>query len=268
MREAGAPQAGARVLLLDDDPSLRDVLSMVLDEIDEICERVGNNPDLELTELREILPAEDIPTEDEIEDLGAEFGDEMLAVAEERYETLEGLIGEENMRKVEHWLLLESIDFHWREHLTAIDDLRQSIGLQAYAQVDPLVAFKREGYDMHQQLQGNIRRQVARTVFKVRVEQRPAPGATPAATAPAQVATAPAANGTGDTAPVAEPVLMRSSAPSATALRTNMDEAPAGAAKRGVSTGAATAPAAKLGRNDPCHCGSGKKYKRCHGALQ
>ena len=249
------------------------VLSMVLDEIDEICERVGNDPNLELTELKEILPAEDMPTDEEIDDLGEDFGDEMLAAAEERYEKLEGLIGEENMRKVEHWLLLESIDFHWREHLTAIDDLRQSIGLQAYAQVDPLVAFKREGYDMYQQLQANIRRQVARTVFKVRVEQRPAPAATPAAPTPAapeEAAAASASNGASEApAPVAEPVLMRSSAPPVTALRTNMDEAaPAGAARRGVSGAAVTAPAAKIGRNDPCHCGSGKKFKRCHGALQ
>ena len=87
----------------------------------------------------------------------------------------------EGMRRVEHWLLLESIDSHWREHLTAIEDLRQSIGLQAYAQIDPLVAFKREGYDMFQQLQENIRRQVAKTVFKVRLEQQAAPTPAPAA---------------------------------------------------------------------------------------
>jgi preprotein translocase subunit SecA len=85
------------------------------------------------------------------------------------------MVGDENMRRVEHWLLLESIDYHWREHLTAIDDLRQSIGLQAYAQVDPLVAFKREGHDMYTQLLENIRQQVARTVFKVRINQQQQP---------------------------------------------------------------------------------------------
>ena len=68
--------------------------------------------------------------------------------AEERYEEMEGIVGSDNMRRVENWILLEAIDYHWREHLTAVEELRQSIGLQAYAQVDPPVAFKREGYDM------------------------------------------------------------------------------------------------------------------------
>ena len=109
--------------------------------------------------------------------------------------------------------------------LTAIDDLRQSIGLQAYAQVDPLVAFKREGHDMFQQLLGNIRKQVARTVFKVRVvEQRPAQQAAMPADAVAekpdpesvtQAAPAPAP------APVAAPVLGSSSTPNPDSLRTN-----------------------------------------------
>ena len=89
--------------------------------------------------------------------------------------SLEELIGADNMRQVEKWLLLESIDSHWREHLTAIDDMRTSIGLQAYAQIDPLVAFKKEGFDMFRQLQENIRRQVARTIFKVRIQQQAPP---------------------------------------------------------------------------------------------
>ena len=82
-------------------------------------------------ELREVLPPEDVPSVEEMEELGDELSDEVLDRAEDRYEKFEETVGEENMRKVENWLLLESIDFHWREHLTAIDDLRTSIGLQA-----------------------------------------------------------------------------------------------------------------------------------------
>jgi preprotein translocase subunit SecA len=154
---------------------------MLFREIERITAAVNTSDyaSLELahSELREIFPPEDLPSVEEMAELGDELTDELLDRAEDRYEQMEQTIGEENMRKVEHWLLLEAIDTHWREHLTAIEELRQSIGLQAYAQVDPLVAFKREGHDMYQQLVQNIRRQVARTIFKVRIVQQPAPEA-------------------------------------------------------------------------------------------
>jgi preprotein translocase subunit SecA len=160
---------------------------MLLREVERICKGASmtdiESVELVHAELLEIFPADDVPSVEDMQDLGEELCDEMLDRAEDRYELIEQAIGEENVRKVEHWLLLEAIDTHWREHLTAIEELRQSIGLQAYAQVDPLVAFKREGHDMYQQLVANIQRQVARTVFKVRivsqdgqqVAQQPAP---------------------------------------------------------------------------------------------
>ncbi len=163
------------------------VEAMLLPEIERVLADVNTSDvvSLELAEaeLREIFPPEDVPSIEEMQELGDELTDEMLDRAEDRYEQIEEMVGPENMRKVEHWLLLESIDTHWREHLTAIEELRQSIGLQAYAQVDPLVAFKREGHDMYQQLVANIRKQVARTVFKVRIvqqEAQPSPVAAPA----------------------------------------------------------------------------------------
>jgi preprotein translocase subunit SecA len=145
-----------------------------------------------------------------MQELGDELRDEMLDRAEDRYEQIEEMVGEENMRKVEHWLLIESIDTHWREHLTAIEELRQSIGLQAYAQVDPLVAFKREGHDMYQQLVANIRKQVARTVFKVRITQNQPQGAT---SAPGEGAVAAPSK-------PAAPVLAKPSGPSDEQIRT------------------------------------------------
>jgi preprotein translocase subunit SecA len=232
------------------------VLALLIEELEQVCERFdGSEETAELVhaEFGEFLMAEDLPTVEEIRELDEELADEMLDRAEDRFEALEALFGEENMRRVEHWLLIESIDTHWREHLTAIEDLRQSIGLQAYAQVDPLVAFKREGYDMFQQLQDNIRRQVARTVFKVKVvEQRPAQGARPAQ----QTAT-------GETAPqgTATPALGRSSTPSVAQLRPNRGDAAV------ATRTAGPAVSQKIGRNDPCFCGSGKKYKKCHGAV-
>ncbi|HJP40923.1 MAG TPA: preprotein translocase subunit SecA [Dehalococcoidia bacterium] len=149
------------------------LLGMMGDEIEAVLSAVDESPDMlevSQSELREILPPDDIPSIPEMRDLGEELIDEMIARSEDRYEQLEELLGEDNVRAMERALLLESIDFHWRQHLTAIDDLRTSIGLQAYAQQDPLVAFKREAYDMYQQLQNNIRRQVARTAFRVKID--------------------------------------------------------------------------------------------------
>ncbi|MFN0096289.1 MAG: preprotein translocase subunit SecA [Dehalococcoidia bacterium] len=283
-----------RERVLSDADTRTNVIAMLTGEIESIAKNAGldNAAGRELfqNELRDILPAEDVPSDEDIDELGGELLDEVLDRAEDRFEVFEETVGEELMRQVEHWLLLEAIDYHWREHLTAVDDLRQSIGLQAYAQVDPLVAFKREGYDMFQQLQTNIRRQVARTVFKVKVERQGSPAAE-AATARAAQAQAPtgtttnAASQTTTTAPATEArpapagngvrlpaaavPLGRSTAPNPANLRTNRgdeDEAPA-AAKRATGGGAATAVAAKAGRNDPCPCGSGKKYKKCHGVL-
>ncbi len=243
---------------------------MVLHEVERVLENVNTTDpaSLELVrnELLEMLPPEDVPSADEMQELGDQLRDEMLDRAEDRYEAFEQTVGEENMRRVEHWLLIESIDTHWREHLTAVEELRQSIGLQAYAQIDPLVAFKREGYDMFQQLQDNIRRQVARTIFKVRLVEQPSPAPAPV---PATTSNSSGAAGNldgageGSAGPAAAPVLAGSSAPSASDLRTNRGD------DTGAKPGGARTPGGqpRLGRNDPCFCGSGKKFKKCHGAV-
>ncbi len=231
--------------VLDGADVHENVLSFLTDEVDGILERATEaapDPSLVHTELGEIMPPEILPTVDELEELGEDIADEALDRIEERYEQIEELVGEANARNLEQWLLIESIDYHWRQHLTAVEEVRQSVGLQAYAQVDPLVAFKREGYDMFQQLQENIRRQVARTVFKVKVKD-----VRPARQNPAVTERKPEVDG----APQAEPVL-------------------AGAAASGRGNGAAAAPrlgGKKVGRNEPCYCGSGRKFKKCHGKV-
>jgi preprotein translocase subunit SecA len=198
---------------------------MLLPEIEKILKGASltdiDSLELVHAELLEIFPPEDVPDIAEMQELGDELLDEMLDRAEDRFEKLEDTVGEENIRKVEHWLLLESIDTHWREHLTAIEELRQSIGLQAYAQVDPLVAFKREGFDMFDQLKGNIQRQVARTLFKVRVVQQDGQATVPQAQ-PVAAGTngpAPEENGAGP-AKKAAPVLAKSSGPTDAQIRT------------------------------------------------
>ncbi len=216
------------------------VLAFVTDEVDGIIERNsedGFDANLVHTELGEIMPPDILPALEEIEEAPDRIADTALDRIEERFEEVEEALGEEMARKLQQWLLLETIDYHWREHLTAVEDVRQSVGLQAYAQVDPLVAFKREGYDMFQQLQGNIRRQVAQAVFKMRAQDLPP---------------RPSANG---------------------AVRERRPEAGGASAPARARAGSGgTAPTLrpggkKIGRNDPCPCGSGIKFKKCHGKI-
>ncbi|MXX19639.1 MAG: preprotein translocase subunit SecA [Dehalococcoidia bacterium] len=227
------------------------VFSFVTEEVDGIVERnsdEGFDASLVHTELGEIMPPDILPSLEEIEDAQERVADTALDRIEDRYEEIEEAVGEEIARRMEQWLLLESIDYHWRQHLTAVEEVRQSVGLQAYAQVDPLVAFKREGYDMFQQLQGNIRRQVAQAVFKMRAKDLPP---------------APPPNGA---------TARRPDAPQAPVQARGNGAAPGGNGQARGRAGAATATAPrpggkKIGRNDPCYCGSGIKYKKCCGKL-
>ncbi|MCY3507264.1 MAG: preprotein translocase subunit SecA [Chloroflexi bacterium] len=227
------------------------VFSFVTEEVDGIVERnsdEGFDASLVHTELGEIMPPDILPSLEEIEDARERVADTALDRIEDRYEEIEEAVGEEIARRMEQWLLLESIDYHWRQHLTAVEEVRQSVGLQAYAQVDPLVAFKREGYDMFQQLQGNIRRQVAQAVFKMRAKDLPPPPPPNGATA------------------------RRPDAPQAPVQARGNGAAPGGNGQARGRAAAATATAPrpggkKIGRNDPCYCGSGIKYKKCCGKL-
>jgi preprotein translocase subunit SecA len=162
----------------------------------------------------------------------------VLDDAEEAYDRREEEITPDNMRLLERLLLLQTIDRLWVEHLTAMDEMRQGIGLQAYGNQDPLVSYKREAHDMWQQLLGNIRQTIARAIYHVNLSQTPQQQAPASAPAPARV-----------------PVGVGTGAPQN--LRENRsDEAAVPAARQNGR---------KIGRNDPCYCGSGKKYKRCHG---
>ncbi|MDR7400948.1 MAG: preprotein translocase subunit SecA [Armatimonadota bacterium] len=142
------------------------------------------------------------------------------------YERKEQEVGPQTLREIERLVLLQTIDRKWIDHLYAMDSLREGIGLRAYAQVSPLIEYQREGYDLFQRMLTEIQEEAVQVLFRVQVEG-PAPAPRPLA-APAR---RPMAAGT-----------PRAAAPAA-----------AGDGPR------------KLGRNDPCWCGSGKKYKKCHG---
>ncbi len=165
---------------------------------------------------------------------GIESG--LLEHAERLYASMELAVGEEGAREVERYLMLRSIDSNWVQHLTSMENLRQGIGLYAYGQRDPLVMYKKEGMEQFQRLQQKIQSDVAHSIF--RFQAAPAPAAAQR-------------NGSrADTLSGAQTRRNRSRPMAATPVA-------AAAARQ-------SAPAVrKVGRNQPCPCGSGKKHKRC-----
>ena len=153
-------------------------------------------------------------------------------------------IGEDGIAVLERLVLLRVIDGLWVEHLTAIDDMRRGIGLRAYSQRDPLNEFKVEAYHMFEELKATIRHDVTHTIFRVTVTREPVQQAAPQQMRESRP----------DVAPGAQP--MSAAAPAAGSGNGSGN----GGVPQPVRTGT------KIGRNDPCFCGSGKKYKRCHGA--
>ena len=187
------------------------------------------------------------------------------------YDEREDEFGEELMRALERHILLQIIDTRWKEHLHEMDYLREGIHLRGFAQIDPLVAYKNEGYSMFESLMEAIWEEFARLIFHVNVELQPA-----------EVEEAFAPDDNGDNGDVSYSGGTEEDQPSALA-----EARAAAAAGGGAATATATAAAAvegggnggggtntttvvkgedeKIGRNDPCWCGSGKKYKKCHG---
>ena len=189
--------------------------------------------------------------------------EDALAAYDEREEEF----GDELMRALERHILLQIIDVRWKEHLHEMDYLREGIHLRGFAQIDPLVAYKNEGFTMFELLMDSLWEEFARLIFHVDVELQPAeveeafaPGDEPSdvrlsggteAEQPSALAEARAAAATGGAAvATAAPAGSGNGAP---ASPTN-------------SATVVKADAEKIGRNDPCWCGSGKKYKKCHGA--
>jgi len=161
-------------------------------------------------------------------------------LVDETYDAREKAFGPELMRAVERWVLLRMIDTHWTEHLTAMEELREGIYLRGYGQQDPLVAYKSEAHTFFEQMTGRIATGVAQAILRVTVktaEQAEAEEKQKAAGQPAADANRELSSGR---ASPADP-------------------------NRPGSAAAPTRPAKLPGRNEPCFCGSGKKYKKCHG---
>ena len=171
---------------------------------------------------------------DSLRDVGRDaLPEDLKSQVHDAYERKEKELGPELMRFLEKNFMLQVIDHHWKDHLLAMDHLRDGIGLRGYGQKDPLIEYKREGYDLFAGMMERIKSDTIERLFlvqAVREGERPAPPPPPVMSRP-------------------QPK-----------LTLNRGEEPVSAqpVQRGDD---------KVGRNDPCPCGSGKKYKHCHGAL-
>jgi preprotein translocase subunit SecA len=168
--------------------------------------------------------------------------EELLAELTRRYEEKETLLGPETMRLHEKFVMLQVVDQQWKDHLLAIDHLKEGIGLRGYGQRDPLVEYKKESFELFTVMKERIEDQIVQYLFRLQpmvreadpdTSERQAPAALPSRRAPANV-------------------------------NYSYGAAASGGQDAKVETVQRQAP--KVGRNDPCPCGSGKKYKKCHGA--
>ncbi|MGZ8289106.1 MAG: preprotein translocase subunit SecA [Telluria sp.] len=171
----------------------------------------------------------------------------VLAAAEESYTTKVGIVGKESFGGFERNVMLQSVDTHWREHLAALDHLRQGIHLRGYAQKNPKQEYKREAFELFGAMLDMIKNEVVRMIMTVRIQSREEIDAAEAAMAQSHVENLNFQHA--DFNPDAAPEDLLAPISSAQA---NGEEGYMGM---------------KVGRNDPCPCGSGKKFKQCHGKL-
>jgi preprotein translocase subunit SecA len=207
-----------------------------------------------------------------------ELGEEIFAKLTEAYEAKEKILGAPTMRYHERVVMLTVIDGIWKEHLLSMDHLKEGIGLRGYAQQDPLVAYKRESYDMFEAMMTKFQEDTVRYLFRMQIlgpdgqpvdavprPNRVVPKAPPVASAAQPMF--------GDGAPREIGIPTRQPSTTIDALEKEFHrkkERELAAASR-AGAGEASQPTQrrtgeKVGRNDPCPCGSGKKYKKCHGA--
>ncbi|MBC7339092.1 MAG: preprotein translocase subunit SecA [Firmicutes bacterium] len=188
--------------------------------------------------------------------------DYLYGEAEALYGRIEQAVGPERMREFERLVLLRVVDYHWMEHLGAMDDLREGISLRAYAQKDPLIEYQLEAFEMFNGMIHSIRSQVVSILFRAGPEQLGVAARSDGSARPAGGVTGAAAAAPGSGRQVAGAVAVAARAGGGAAGPTG-GAAPGAGGTRAVPAGGNAR--GKVGRNDPCPCGSGKKYKKCCG---
>ncbi len=222
---------GERLKIISGADLKANILSLVEKELKNIVAANCGGYDMEeaassvVNEAGAIMPlSPEINVESLAKMSAEEIRDRLIDYSKELYESKEAEIGHENMRMLERLLMLRIIDTAWVEHLTAMDNMRQGIGLQAMAQRDPLVAYKRQSHEMFDDLMASIQNNVVRSIFRMSIKKG---------------------------APPPKPVNVMAKA--------------TGEDKESKTQKAPKVEGKTIGRNDPCPCGSGKKYKKCCG---
>jgi preprotein translocase subunit SecA len=196
-----------------------------------------------------------------------DLADALWALAKGAYQDKEAVIGAELLRRVERDVMLQIVDAQWKDHLYSLDHLKEGIALRGYGQRDPLVEYKKESFALFQDMKARIEEEMVRYLFWLRpvVGEEGAPARAPVARPGPRRPTAVSLNNPGaDTSPAFAGAARAAAV--ATPMAAPSRGAPAPARTGGddvVKTIRREEP--KVGRNDPCPCGSGKKYKKCHG---
>jgi len=188
-----------------------------------------------------------------------ELGDAIFDKLKERYEAKEKLIGPDQMRYHERMIMLSVLDQQWKDHLLSMDHLKEGIGLRGYGQHDPLVEYKRESFEMFEAMMARFEEETTRYLYLMQVLEAQAPQPAVAVTEP----------GDGDGAARRR----RAAATSVDELeeafqrrkRRELEQARMAGSGEYQPVQQVVRSGAKVGRNDPCPCGSGKKYKKCCG---
>ncbi len=191
---------------------------------------------------------------------GAKVHPDNWDIKAERYDAKEKLIGPDAMRYHERMIMLSVLDSQWKDHLRDMDHLKEGIGLRGYGQHDPLVEYKRESFDMFEAMMQRFQEETARYLYLMQILERPA------ATPESQIHAA-GTDGNGSRPP-------RNIATSVDELeesfqrkkRRELEQARMAGSGEAQTVQQVVRGSAKVGRNDPCPCGSGKKYKKCCGA--
>ncbi|MFN2581437.1 MAG: preprotein translocase subunit SecA, partial [Candidatus Dormibacteria bacterium] len=294
---------GERRKILEGTDTKENFLSMVehvvSQEVPTYCEGRKDTWDFDglWERMHQFAPALPALSEVNVESLGSNAADVAETITGELqslYEEKEQEYGTELLRQVEQQVMLQVIDNRWRAYLTQMDHLREGIGLQAYGQKDPLLEYKQAAFESFQDLTEDIQREIVRALLNVQI-RRVEPGEQPSSPPSQGAAEAPAASsGRADRAgaeqdsgqvPAARPAaaaasgaLARAAAPvranvpvqSGPSVRNIVESSSEGQRRvSGSGNGARVASGngrpGKVGRNQPCPCGSGKKYKFCHG---
>ncbi len=219
--------------VLDGEDLRKNIQSMMLFYVDTyVHSAFGEQPHMaDMHQLTELLShfenicfakGEWIVTESELPQLTrGQVEEKLLSLMQRTYEKKQALYGEAVMREIERVVTLRVVDEYWMDHIDAMDDLRQGIRLRAYAQTDPVVEYKREGFEMFEAMTNAIKEEIVRRVFLVRLKTNEEVKRERVAKVTSE--------GAGDKTVKRQPVVKK----------------------------------IKIGPNDPCPCGSGKKYKKC-----